>query len=273
MTKLRVATWNAEGMFVAGSMTRRATPADAIRVLKKLDADIVVVPEFGIISKLDEQTDVAIRALGYEHVTMAYRDPRAKGSGLAILSRFPITAHEVIKLGEIKGAIKARVNVDGQIINVLGVHLDDRSEKFRLVEVEDLISHIQSLHGETTLMMGDFNAMHSSSRFARLARSNMTAVVERITPHTKLRSVIARVREMALGTVISMIESQTELNSLDPKLRRTVSARQRGLELLPAIRLAKIDWIFGSPDIHARHYRVLPDIDSDHRPVAADIEI
>ena len=65
MTRLRVATWNAEGMFVEGTKTRRATSHDAITALRRLNADIVFVPEFGDMSRLNQPTITAIRSLGY----------------------------------------------------------------------------------------------------------------------------------------------------------------------------------------------------------------
>ena len=62
---LRVMSWNAEGMFVEGSMTRRASPDDALAVLREVGADIVVVPEFGVFERMSEKTSSAIAALGY----------------------------------------------------------------------------------------------------------------------------------------------------------------------------------------------------------------
>ena len=58
---------------------------------------------------------------------------------------------------------------------------------------------------------------------------------------------------------------------LDGKLRRTISAKQAGLEWAPKLRLAKIDWIFGSSGLVATKYAIYKDIGSDHRPVIADI--
>lgn len=271
--ELRVATWNAEGMFVEGSMTRRAAPRDAIMVLKRLDADVVVIPEFGVIDTLTKETDAAIRALGYDYVTMRYRDRRARGSGLAILSRYPIVRTVSLPLGEIKGAIDAEIELPDMMIRVIGVHLDDRSEQLRLREVESLVSYVGAAAERPTFMMGDFNAMSRPSLFARLARSDIGRFVERIILHSTLRSVVSRVREMALGTTIEMIEQQTDLHSLDPGLQRTVSVRQRGLECIPAVRLAKIDWIFGPPDISVESYVVSRDAGSDHRPVIAKVNI
>ena len=59
---LRVMSWNAEGMFVEGSMTRRASPDDALAVLREVGADIVVVPEFGVFERMSEKTSSAIAA-------------------------------------------------------------------------------------------------------------------------------------------------------------------------------------------------------------------
>jgi endonuclease/exonuclease/phosphatase family metal-dependent hydrolase len=270
---LRVVTWNAEGMFVSGSMTRRATPLDAVATLKRLKGDIVVIPEFGMLDKITEATDVSIRGLGYERISMVYRDSRAHGSGLAILSRLPIVDSLVVPIGETKGIVSARIETPEGDIRVVGIHLDDRSERLRLVEVDEIVEYLRSLPTLPTLMMGDFNAMSQTSRFARMARGHVGHIAEELVGHATLRSVIARVREMALGSTIERIERETNLRSLDPGLKRTISARQRGLEFIPAIRLAKIDWIFASPEVKTTSYRVRGDVGSDHRPVVADISI
>ena len=90
--RLRVVTWNAEGMFVEGTKTRRATPHDALRVLRRLNADIIVIPEFGRLDGLRDEIHTAMASLGYEVVSTPYHDSNAPGLGLVVLSRLPVVS-------------------------------------------------------------------------------------------------------------------------------------------------------------------------------------
>lgn len=274
MKKLRVVTWNAEGMFVEGTKTRRALPHDALAVLRHLGADIVVVPEFGNIMKLRDEISVAIRSLGYQVSLAPYTDERAHGVGIAILSRLPIVSerqHQLTDSSQSCLEIHCR-DTTGEIIRIIGVHLDDRSEETRMnqvVTVGDIVNTHQTL---PTLLAGDFNAMHHDSRFARMVRSRLAGAIARNIKHELLSSIAIRVHEMGYGTTIRYIDEHTSLSNSDAKLRRTISAKQADLEWMPAIKLAKIDWIFGSKHFNVLRYRVMRDVGSDHRPIVVDFE-
>ncbi len=274
MSHLRVVTWNAEGMFVADTKTRRATPHDALSVIKKLDADIVVIPEFGRLSDLEDAIETTIRALGYETTTLAYDEPRTPGLGFAILSRLPVVQTTI---HELRGSKRQLLEVlchdeRGDKIRVFGVHLDDKSEEGRLKEIASVCEIVGRHPGDHTLVMGDFNAMHRDAWFARVARSSASRHITTHIPHQLMRSMAERVCEMALGTTIEYLLQHTELHDMDPSHRLTISSKQAGLEWMPAWRLAKIDWIFGDQSLHTLRYRVSADVGSDHRPVLAEIE-
>lgn len=261
-------------MFVDGTKTHRGTPHDAITTLRKLDADIVVVPEFGRIADLEDAHIAAIESLGYEIVLNAYDEPRTPGLGFAILSRFPILETCVHELpGSRRQLIELRYkDAQGVRVRVLGVHLDDRSEEGRLTEITTVCDIVNAEVEMPTLLLGDFNAMHHDSWFARIARSQPAHGFSRQVRHKLLRSMADRVHEMALGTTVDYVVSHTALHDLDPGRQRTISGKQAGLEWLPAWRLAKIDWIFGSRQFKTIRYRVLRDSGSDHRPVRAELE-
>jgi len=275
MSRLRVVTWNAEGMFVEGTKTRRATPHTALETLKKMNADIVVVPEFGRLSDMKEEVETTMRALGYDVVTLAYDEPRTPGLGFAVLSRLPIRQTMVHPL---KGSRRQLVEVvchdeTGCDIHVFGVHLDDRSERGRLNEIAAIADIINANPATCVLLLGDFNAMHQDSWFARMARSRLAhGVSKRVSP-ALLRSVAERVQEMAIGTTVAYLLDHTRLHDLDPGRKRTVSGKQAGLEWMPSWRLAKIDWMFASHHISATRYHVMSDVGSDHRPIVADISV
>lgn len=275
MHRLRVVTWNAEGMFVRGTKTRRAGPHDAIKVLKQLEADIIVVPEFGRLEGLEERIRNAIGSLGYQLIEVAYDDQsmtERDATAMAVLSRFPVSLVKLHKFGGVRNAVEIRATTGGRELRVYGVHLDDKTEATRLSQVEDLAASIAKDPHVPTLALGDFNAMRRSSGFARLSRSRLARGMSQRVPHQQLKAIAIRLNQMALGTTIEYIEKHTHLRSLDPGHKLTISGRQAGLEWVPALRLAKIDWIFGSKQFHILKYRVHRDVGSDHRPVVADIE-
>lgn len=273
MSSLRVATWNAEGMFVEGTKTRRATPHDGISALKLLDADIVVIPEFGRLAELRPETRTAIEALGYEITTMMYDEPRTPGLGFAILSRLPVVRATPHTLADSRRQLLEVVccDADGLRLHIFGAHFDDRSEAGRMNEVRGVGEILSHREGERVLLLGDFNAMYKDAVFAKLARSRAAHMFSRRVRHHLMKSMAQRVHEMAIGTTIEYLLMHTLLHDLDPGHKRTISGKQSGLEWVPSWRLAKIDWIFGSHHFHTQRYRVFADAGSDHRPVCADI--
>lgn len=273
MTRLRVATWNAEGMFVEGTKTRRATSHDAITALRRLNADIVFVPEFGDMSRLNQPTITAIRSLGYESHIVPYGEERVSHLGLGFFSRLVITKHSIHHLPVTQRALFEAYcrTEDKKTIRIIGVHLDDRSEKIRLKQIEFIVEIIQKDRNTPLIVMGDFNAMHSKTLFAKMTSTKVASVMAKRIPNDHVSSVAQRVHEMASGSTIDYIISHTSLTNLDPKLSATISAKQSGMEWAPKLRLAKIDWIFGSDDITTLSHTVKHDVGSDHRQVVADI--
>ncbi len=273
---LRVVTWNAEGMFVTGSKTRRADRHQALKVVRKLKADIIFVPEFGSTDKVEPATITALHALGYQTVVYSYNQTKHLGEyGGALLTRLPLmshTLHHFTNTG--RTFIEAHLRLEGgKTLRVIGLHLDDRSEQLRLEQIEQATAVINRADAGETIVLGDFNAMHQKSAFAKVARSKVAKNVADNLPHKQLRYMSQRVSEMAAGTTVEYLLHNTSLHDLDGKLRRTISAKQQGLEWAPSLRLAKIDWIFGTNGIKTIKYTVHKDVGSDHRPVQADIEI
>ena len=275
MSKLRVVTWNAEGMFVEGTKTKRATPHDALATLRRLNADIVVVPEFGRLATLRDEIRLTLESLGYELTMLEYDEPRSPGLGFAILSRLKVVSSQVHNLHESRRQLlEVRCeNTEGVLIRVLGIHLDDRTEEGRLNEIASVVDIVDNNLDTPTLLLGDFNAMRRESLFAKFARSSSARLVIRRVNHELLRSMAERVSEMALGTTIEYLETHTKLHDMDRGRKRTISSKQEGLEWVPSWRLAKIDWIFASKHFTTRSYRVLPDVGSDHRPVLAILDV
>ena len=268
-------------MFVEGAMTRRAVPRDGVAVLKKLDADIVVIPEFGVHEKLEEVTKVAIQSLGYQIIEAPYEDWTLashvpKRYEMALLTRLSLRSHTLHHFTNSNRAfIEAIIELPGgkDMLRVFGVHLDDKTEESRLVQIAELGDLLNKPHVGEVLVMGDFNAMTAESLTSKILRTKYAGAMGKRFITEQLRSMSERVNQMAIGSTIATLLEISSLHDLDGRHRFTISGKQRGMEWFPAIRLAKIDWIFGSKNVHTIHYKVLPDSGSDHRPVIADIEL
>lgn len=274
---LRVVTWNAEGMFVTGSKTRRADRHQALKVVRELNADIIFVPEFGNTDAVEPATITALHALGYQTVVYSYEQEELHGSyGAGLLTRLPLVSHTLHHFANTgRTFIEAHIELGGgkSAMRIIGLHLDDRSEQLRMEQIAGAAEVINHAHVGETIVLGDFNAMHESSAFAKLARSKAASQAAKRLPHKLVRSMGKRVSEMAAGTTVRYLLENTGLHDLDGKLRRTISAKQAGLEWAPKLRLAKIDWIFGSDGVKAMNYAIYKDVGSDHRPVVSDLKI
>lgn len=225
---LRVVTWNAEGMFVAGLRTRRASPADAVSVVQTLDADIVFVPEFGLIDQVEEATMAALKALGYDVVLYGYEQPELGSYGAGLLTRLPLHSHRLHHFSATgRTFIEAELTLpEGQdTLRLYGLHLDDRAEATRLAQVEQLLPLFATPHSGATIALGDFNAMSAHSLGARLLRTSIAGWLGRHLPSRQLRSVAERVNQMATGTAIARLLEYTSLHDLDTGYSYTISAK------------------------------------------------
>lgn len=273
MREVSVVGWNAEGMFVEGSKTRRGTPADACATLDRLDADIVFIPEFGDTSRVSEITRDSIHRLGYKLMLFSYGEQFLETYGAALLTRMPLYASEIHAFRNTKRAFtETTVEISpGELLRVIGIHLDDRMEITRLSQVDDVMEVLECDTVTPTIIVGDFNAMNRRALFARFARTSIAEYFGERLPNSHIRSVVHRVRDMALGTTIERFTCHQMLTNLDPACQRTISAKQCGLEWMPSLRLAKLDWMFGTHTIRQVSYKVLPDSGSDHRATQATI--
>lgn len=280
MNRIVVATWNAEGMFTPpfspppgalypAEQTRRATPENAVQAIAEIGADVVVIPEFGQFGALTEATRTALGALGYTILEVPYDDHCEPAIMMGILSRLPIRREEMIRLGDRRNAGgMVCVLPGGGLVRIAGVHLDDNHEEWRLQQAESLVGWVDAARDVPTLIMGDFNAMDDASISARVVRAIPVSASAKAVERP---SVLARLSGMATGGTIRYMRETSGLNNLDPRRRHTISPKRRGLEWAPAIRLVKIDWMFGSPSFVADSYRVWRDVGSDHRPIRAEL--
>ena len=102
-----------------------------------------------------------------EHGVHNKREGRKRLSyGNAFLSKFPIIQSEVVafggkKLGE-KGYMEIQVDFNGTLIDFINLHLDFRSRKVRMQQIDRLLQKIERRHYEAAehlppIICGDFN--------------------------------------------------------------------------------------------------------------------
>jgi endonuclease/exonuclease/phosphatase family metal-dependent hydrolase len=172
---LRLMTYNVHG---CGGMDGRVSPRRVARVVRGQMPDIVALQELDLgrrRSRAEDQAAIIARELEM-HVVFCPTVTRGdEHYGHALLSRWPI---EIVKRARLphdptswwqepRSAIWARVDVDGQIVNVITTHLGLGPHE-RVLQVQELLSEewIGSIPAiEPVLLCGDFNALPGSAPY------------------------------------------------------------------------------------------------------------
>jgi endonuclease/exonuclease/phosphatase family metal-dependent hydrolase len=167
------------------------------RVIKHWNPDLVAVQEVDRgTSRTGKMDQAALLAgqLGMEHVFGKTIDYRGGDYGILILSKFPISRHEMILLPppvqkEQRGLLVARIALPGgKIIRLACTHLSVASAEERAVQAAR-INELLPDDGTPTLLAGDFNARPDSPPMAALAKqwtdSAAPALGKHATPHRK----------------------------------------------------------------------------------------
>jgi endonuclease/exonuclease/phosphatase family metal-dependent hydrolase len=155
---LRLATYNLHACIGSDG---HFDPFRTAQVIQQLDADIIALQEvehhrvndLDLLDFLGQQT--AMTALAGP--TML-RDTRHYGN--AILTRLPITSHQLIDLSlepyEPRGALEVTFTVSGKTIRVFATHLGLKPAE-RRYQVKELISQCEAGSTDITVLMGDLN--------------------------------------------------------------------------------------------------------------------
>lgn len=275
---LKVASWNIEGRLSNLAVNQRGTPEHILRSIEALGADILFLAEAFGPEMLEERTKQRIVELGYDTYIVPYEEggdvrvySAVDAPSMILLSKVPFVQHETVRLADLRNAIVARIKdpETSEELQVIGVHLDDRSEELRLRQVPELV---QCINESTlpTIVMGDFNAMHGEDLTAKLLRTFPMQIAAR---HTSPESVIRRVVGMAKGDTLRELIGGTGLREADPLHHPATTLKMRGQEWLPSIRLIQIDHILVSKDVQFADFHVAPDGGSDHRAISAMITL
>lgn len=276
---MKIASWNIEGRLTSTTNKSRGTPGQILDTIEALDADVVVLPE-AYTHKPDEKADDRLRAMGYEWEDAQYDEKDREHENIytndlhiRVLSRLAIVESFQLRWDNARGLLAVVVSdpASGKKLRIIATHLDDRSEERRLRQVEDAVSFINSTD-MPTVMMGDFNAMHHDT-WSKVIGSRAVRSLGSLIPHARARSLASKLSEMATGTTLERLESETQLQEIDSHHQPTTTPKLRGMEFMPSIRMAQIDHILVTPDITATHFEVGKDGGSDHRPILAEIRL
>jgi endonuclease/exonuclease/phosphatase family metal-dependent hydrolase len=185
-THLRVMTYNAHG---CSGMDGRVSPRRIARVVQQQSADLIALQEIDhgrSRSRSEDQAALIAEALGY-HVVFCPTVMHGHSGryGHALLSRWPI---EVIKVAELpgapdswwpepRGALWARIEVNGVDINIVTTHLG-LSPRERVIQMRALLGNDwlgPIISSEPVILCGDFNLSPGSVPYA-LAASKLRDV-------------------------------------------------------------------------------------------------
>lgn len=132
-------------------------------------ADIIVLQEFTPAWR-DQVQGLSVEYPYYEPI------PRPGGAGMALFSRYPLTAVEVLTLdASTHVAVLARVNIDGTVVSILSLHPPTpvRSDKFvdRNRQFTEAALLLRSISGPRVLI-GDLNTTMWSPYFRELVKDS-----------------------------------------------------------------------------------------------------
>lgn len=272
---LKIASWNIEKRLSLLDERGRGTPEAILEQISLLDADILVLPEV-FEGKSDQGVDARLREHGYNWRDVEYLDKgrEEERSFLRILSRLPIVASEIVRLGDIRNTLIVTIRVGrGRKLRVIGMHLDDRSETSRLQQLHDLIPKVNETD-VPTIVLGDWNAMHGEDWRARLIHGQFVRRLIRLVPSFVIRDILIRLSDMARGSALRSVEEETTLRDLDVSHHPTTTPKMRGIEWMPSIPLVQIDHIYATPSVtKLTPVVVARDGGSDHRAISCNITI
>ena len=176
---IKVASYN---MRKGIGLDRRRSPERILEVLREIDADVIALqeadrrfgPRDGVIPAhlLDEHTD-------WKCVAVAQRVRSMGWHGNALLVRKAATIDSCCPIHlpslEPRGAVSADVNLAGQTVRIVGMHLD-LSGLWRRKQAAAILAHLAAADPCPTVMMGDLNDWSAASGCLRdFARDHVFA--------------------------------------------------------------------------------------------------
>lgn len=281
MSKIRVASWNAQNAF--GDTDRQS---QAVEGFVGLEADLLFIPETAV--NTPEQSDnllysrELLQKFGYQTIKQTnYYPGEVPFSHRDHLMTMWSRVSTVANVGIFGNRYAIEASHAGGVF--VGIHHEDYAESYRVEAANDVVHHLLDKPADQPkIIMGDFNAMNRDYVRARLLRRTVrpfSEVARRMLGdefdyYSPEGSVMARrlsraagigirLADMSAGTTMSIYEWAGFVNA-DPANRPTFGSGRR---LRP---LFKIDHILGQ-NVGFGKYQVGDTDVSDHQPVSVDV--
>lgn len=270
-------SWNIEGRLSRyNGGKNRGTPERILTEIKRLNADVVVLPE-AYLNAPAQGVDEQLKAMGYSWYDTKYNDTLhdedVKRWGypfMRVLYRLPLVSAETKRWGDIRTLplITVRDPETGKEVTIIATHLDDLTEERRLEQASAVAAYLKTA-STPVIMAGDFNAMWYKG-WQQFLTTKAAQSVFKTLPAPRIKDVLMRLSRMATGRVMMLLK-EAGLREADPHLRPTTTPKMRGMPGMPSIRLAQIDHILFSPGVTVTTPVIGADKGSDHRSLYVKI--
>jgi len=207
--KLRILSYNIHGCVGWGG---KEDAGAVLEVIRKSDADIVALQEVHDEDDVDRSFLKALGTLGYASVLHGSTMRKQEGHyGNVLMTRQPVLEEDKIDLSykgrEPRGAIRARIGIEGMTVEILTTHLGlgirERRTQLEIL-AEALPDWLKESEDVVRIGLGDFNEWIPGGRTRRLlhrlfGHSPRVATFPAVFPLIALDRIYVRPHEALVG--------------------------------------------------------------------------
>lgn len=239
--------------------------------IKIIDADFIGLIDTARWDSLYSNSEIA-KLFGYKSAyCINLEDERLKkighNNGITVLTNLEVNKYETINLVT-RDAIRASVLIDGILVDIFSVYLDDLSEDTRIIQVNKLMEYIDSK--TPSIIMGDLNSIK------RLDLNLLNPLIDKFFQNNPglLEGYEGVINDMKRGNVIEILEAH---GLKDCSIRFSPT---QPTKIFPAVveePVLRVDYAFVSSKFKTYNFRVLRDSvfdqTSDHYPIVFDCSL
>lgn len=271
----RLAEWNIESGgfdgYDATSPSPRYIP-EIIEGIRSFQADFVTLIDtfrWDSLYSLEQLQTM----FGFKHAyCINLNDDRLKklghNNGITVLSNADTVEFQTVFLGS-RDIIKTSLEIDGKLVDIFSVYLDDVAEKRRMSQVDILLHHVEP--EKHTIIMGDFNSI--ADRDIGYVQNTFQRIYRYLPRRLKHRFYSVESKIAHRGT-IQLLESHGFVDMAAPHVQPTTPTKKFYQLISPFLRF---DYAFGTTNIAVASTQVvrgnLFDRTSDHYPFIVDIQV
>jgi endonuclease/exonuclease/phosphatase family metal-dependent hydrolase len=286
MSEIRVASFNA-----LNALGDRERMADAVELLRRLDADVMAVPETAVRNDfgMPEDTECLLEAInlleaeGYQGSETNYsphtgvRDAHFMSVWTRVggLSESDGASH-IGTFGQRHGF---KLTLSDMDLAVYGLHLDDRFPEQRVASAEAVCADFRNSNVAGAVVMGDLNDMYPSGTKMRLVRAagrlaNMIDVQDMYDETKKMQRLagkVLRLGGMAEGKALDVFWNNAFYDA-DPLFQPTIGTAPAAFQVDHILASAAV---VNLTDFKVHPRSIYPDSRpvSDHSPISATVRI